>query len=402
MILTSASTESGTTTQVEINSEKTTVEIQNIASEIDAMLRRTTAESSESLDKENANTAKASEKDRVQDEPHERRLKSEDKIEEIIISNDSNNNETVVEVDKVVDTINKEDVRLTNGEQEIKPVNDKEIISSIEVKVVVSEVEKPEPFVVTQDLSTLRIVESEDEEDHQTEIIPEPVTAKLNRIEEIAVTGEENTNKTSTTNQPIEVVVAKIIQQQKPTTINDNKNDPYRNVVVEMEKYDVRYVALKGDEEQVVGAGGNINNNNNNNSKTVKDIIDSINKSQSLLKINVDEQAKRRTSNGSINTRIRELERKESECNEMLSEIDLDRKISGLYKTGSESVQVGVVDEIPVVIRELHKMEEEQDEQDDVNAMFKKCRPVSSGNHDWNPLPKPRRSHSSSPSSTPN
>lgn len=377
-MLTSPSTESGSTTQVEIITEKATIEIQNISSEIDALIRRT--ESRESVDKD---------KGKEEEQLPEERLKAnsvvaEEKAPEI------NNNNKVDKEEALINNSNKEatanNLDLSNEKPQIEekdilitdsPPTEVEVVtipSKFKIEIVdETKAEEQEtvttirieeaPLVIQESISSLRIVESEDED---TKEVP---TQDLKTLKI-----EEN------------------VEEKKAT--NATSMDPYKNVVVEMEKYDVRFVPLKGEDVvEATSSTARLNGGSAQNSKTVKDIIDSINKSQSLLKINVEEQ-KRRASNGSINTRIRELERKESECNEMLNEIDLERKISGL---NSPSVVDDVDEEIPVVIRELERVEE-----DEVSGLFKKCRPASGGNHDWNPLPKPKRSHSSSPSTTPN
>lgn len=377
-MLTSPSTESGSTTQVEIITEKATIEIQNISSEIDALIRRT--ESRESVDKD---------KGKEEEQLPEERLKANSAVAEEK-SPEINNNNKVDKEEAVINNSNKEATANNEDLSNEKPqIEEKDMLITdsqhTEVEVVtipskfkieiVDETKAEEqetvttirideaPLVIQESISSLRIVESEDED--TKEVLTEDLkTLKI----------EEN-------------------NEEKKVT-NATSMDPYKNVVVEMEKYDVRFVPLKGEDVvEATSSTARLNGGSAQNSKTVKDIIDSINKSQSLLKINVEEQ-KRRASNGSINTRIRELERKESECNEMLNEIDLERKISGL---NSPSVVDDVDEEIPVVIRELERVEE-----DEVSGLFKKCRPASGGNHDWNPLPKPKRSHSSSPSTTPN
>lgn len=337
-------------------------EIQSISSAIDAMIRRT--ESRESIEKETRETVEVAMVVQKENPPEERlNAKQEEKEEEIIEKTDTNNNDNEITSNKGPAAETELQAKTTDWQQSTPGASDASAsvtttvqqIAEEEIKIngsidetvkpsesVPSYAPPPPPSPPTED--SLRIIESEDED--ATDSNPQVV------------------NKIGTT------------------------HDPYKNVVVEMEKYDVRYVPLKGEEDHQHCEA--TRSSSANNSKTVKDIIDSINKSQSLLKINVDEQ-KRRASNGSIGTRIRELERKESECNEMLNEIDLEQKISTLNATPEEET------EIPVVIREMARVDEEE-----VNSLFKKCRPASGGgNHEWNPLPKPKRSHSSSPS-TPN
>lgn len=351
-MITSPSTESGSTTQVElIIAEKATEQIQNIASEIDAMIRRT--ESREEIqipgdDKEKGVSIEATTITVVVTEKPEQKVEDKPEIESKEVEKELPSN------DKDHPDSNRKEKSSKNCEpMEIQPVSPTPLQMTIEEerpeekKIVVKEKEK-----INGSLNALRIVESEEE---ISEIIPDEVS-NLNRA---------------------------------AAKTNGTGPDPYKNVVVEMEKYDVRYVPLKGSEESEDQQDSC--KSSNGGAKTVKDIIDSINKSQSLLKLNSEE---RRTSNGSINTRIRELERKETECKEMLNEIDLDRKIGSL---GREEE----LEDVPVVIRELQtyvSREEEGKDGEGSNVLFKKCRPTS-GSHDWNPLPKPKRS---SPAATPN
>lgn len=351
-MITSPSTESGSTTQVElIIAEKATEQIQNIASEIDAMIRRT--ESREEIqipgdDKEKGVFIEATTITVVVTEKAEQKVEDKPEIESKEVEKELPSNER-----DHPDSNRKEKSSKNCEPMEIQPVSPTPLQMTIEEerpeenKIVVKEKEK-----INGSLNALRIVESEEE---ISEIIPDEVS-NLNH---------------------------------KAAKTNGTGPDPYKNVVVEMEKYDVRYVPLKGSEESEDQQDST--KSSNGGAKTVKDIIDSINKSQSLLKLNSEE---RRTSNGSINTRIRELERKETECKEMLNEIDLDRKIGSLGRDEE-------LEDVPVVIRELQTYvcrDGEEKDGEGSNVLFKKCRPTS-GSHDWNPLPKPKRS---SPAATPN
>lgn len=382
-MLTSPSTESGTTTQEEIITEKTAVEIQNIASEIDAMLRRT--DSRESIDKEETTkeekvairtTTTTTVETVKKEEDHEEPLKNVTEIapkEEEEKPREINNNEPDDAIPVAVDKEAKEG-GIVSADKNVQPEEE-------------------------QEEANPRVESPSDEEDKRTTKEPSPSSNLVSTIEIEIVEQQPVVTSVSSVTLPankdtrnsLRIVESededdKLLPPPPPSTTS---SDPYKNVVVEMEKYDVRFVPLKGDDSPADTTSPRVNGDG---AKTVKDIIDSINKSQSLLKINVEDQ-KRRASNGSINTRIRELERKESECNEMLNEIDLDQKIGSLRPLSPVPDE-----EIPVVIRDLQSMKTD----DEVNALFKKCRPASgSGNHDWNPLPKPKRSHSSSPS-TPN
>lgn len=356
VMLTSPSTDSGTVNQVELINEKTTVEIQNIASEIDAMIRRT--ESPDSIpDKQLIAREEKEKQDEVVKELEER-FKSES---------------------KKCDDEPDQSSRLTNGDlHKDYEVEEKDVVKDEQIKVTSSE--------------TIEVVTIE--EDHYTPPPPSsspppspptsapPTSSGFLRI----VESEDEDEKMSITIQSQETPPTTVIVETKTVEkfhVTPCTSDPYKNVVSEMEKYDVRYVPLK-ESEHDEGAS-KVNGN-----KTVKDIIESINKSQSLLKINVEDQKRRASngSNGSINTKIRELERKESECLEMLNEIDLEKKFEGLR-------DLSPVEEFPLVIQELNN------NNDEVISLFTKCKPSPSSpsatSHDWNPLPKPKRSHSASP-----
>lgn len=356
--MTMPSTDSGSTSQVELLiAEKATEQIQSIASEIDALIRRT--ESRESVLHE--------EDKKMNGHEFHEDSKCDIITKADVEKNELNGKKHEVDLPAETKTCKHEQTELQqiNGSEQEPPCLDEDPNLKSDIN------SEPEKTKVEIDESTnpLRIVESEDEE-----TIPSPI------VEKVIVT--------STSTAPMQ------------------RRDPYMNVVSEMEKYDVRYVPLKGAE------GEEPRPQNGQTPKTVKDIIESINKSQSLLKINVEEQQQqRRTSNASINTRIRDLERnleqKETVCKEMLSEIELDEKIGSLAVEEKQEV------EIPVVIQDLQIKEEEEGKEreeqvDDVNELFKKCRPSSAsptsspttadGNPYWNPLPKPKRSNNSSPS----
>ncbi|XP_059618426.1 uncharacterized protein LOC132262937 [Phlebotomus argentipes] len=166
-----------------------------------------------------------------------------------------------------------------------------------------------------------------------------------------------------------------------------DKSDPYKNVVVEMEKYEIRFAPLKTNDDL-----GEENHRRNpiERQRSVQEIIDSINKNQSLLKINYEDDSRvrsimkdiesqkmdvqRRKSSDSLNRNIQELELKEREMRELIRELE-------------------EASDIPVVVQEFN------------NNSFDKCvqlrdperdqndnQTVQKSSIEWNPLPKPRRS----------
>lgn len=339
--------------------DKTTVEIQNIATELDAMIRRT-----ESLDSVDKGTIKKTDFDD--------RTKAEQNVEETkedlkIVANIPN--DSVVQ-SKTYDSVTKR----TNVET--SPTSAKIVTITASSTTTVQKVSKKGPTTT----GALRIIESDDEGE-----IPETVR-----------TFDDSTK--SLESASTETALGSTVTVYE----NSSAMTTYKNGTTETtEKFDVRLVPLKDESTDEVEI---ITSSSSGRPKTVnvKDIIDSINKSQSLLKINYEDH-KRRTSNGSINTRIRELERKETEINEMLNEIDLDQKVNGLCTSKSDTQIVEEeINEIPVVIRDL---ESQISREEDSGSLFQKCRPSShqpnrplSGDHDWNPLPKPKRS---SPATSP-
>lgn len=181
----------------------------------------------------------------------------------------------------------------------------------------------------------------------------------------------------------------------KSLTITENvpkasSSDPYTNVVIEMEKYDIRYVALKDEKNASQEPSTSEERRQLESQRSVKEIIDSINKSQSLLKINHEEaRQKNGRSSESISTKIKELETQEKNINSMLDEIEFETRVNDLRIT--EDVSEAELNEIPVVVRDLQTHISREEE---VGSLFEKCSSPnkrSSAGHEWNPLPKPRR-----------
>lgn len=359
--------------------DRTTVTIQNIASELDAMIRRT--DSVDSVDKEKTKGV-----DQGRDD---RQLKDDPPEDEILTIH-------------IIDRQGGDPTESTSNRSDPKPLpKPRELIAK---EVVEEDSASAKIVTITSSTTTvhkvgkkenrsgssgaLRIIESDDE----SEI---PVTIR---------SFDDSTK--DTTPKPLENGNARDEASGSTATVYENSAPLNGNGTVATEQYDVRFVPLVDKEEPVVETVTEDGSSSAGKPKTVnvKDIIESINKSQSLLKINYEDHKARRTSNGSINTRIRELERKETEINEMLNEIDLDRKVNGLCSSRTDDQIVEEeINEIPVVIRDL---ESQISREEDSGSLFQKCRPTSlsqqnrplSGDHDWNPLPKPKRS---SPTTSP-
>lgn len=219
--------------------------------------------------------------------------------------------------------------------------------------------------------------------------------AKVVKVEEASVKEAQEAVEPAKKESMEEVVQKEEIKEMKKEVPEENakdrvrdKSDPYRNVVVEMEKYEIRFAPLKTDD----AAGENHRKNPVERQRSVQEIIESINKSQSLLKINYEDDSRvqsimqdiesqkrdvqRRKSSDSLNRNIRELEQKEQEMRELIKELE-EQETS----------------DIPVVVQEFN------------NNSFDKCvqlrEPVEKDQNDnqtkkssieWNPLPKPRRS----------
>uniref|UniRef100_A0A1B0DQT8 Uncharacterized protein n=1 Tax=Phlebotomus papatasi TaxID=29031 RepID=A0A1B0DQT8_PHLPP len=187
--------------------------------------------------------------------------------------------------------------------------------------------------------------------------------------------------------EEIKEVKREVPEEDAKDRVKD-KSDPYRNVVVEMEKYEIRFAPLKTDD----AAGENHRKNPVERQRSVQEIIESINKSQSLLKINYEDDSRvqsimqdiesqkrdvqRRKSSDSLNRNIRELEQKEQEMRELIKELE-EQETS----------------DIPVVVQEFNNNSfdkcvqlREPEEKDQNDNQTKKS------SIEWNPLPKPRRS----------
>uniref|UniRef100_A0A1L8DHQ6 Putative mediator of rna polymerase ii transcription subunit 26 n=1 Tax=Nyssomyia neivai TaxID=330878 RepID=A0A1L8DHQ6_9DIPT len=165
-----------------------------------------------------------------------------------------------------------------------------------------------------------------------------------------------------------------------------NKSDPYKNVVVEMEKYEIRFAPLKANDE-----GEHHRRNPIERQRSVQEIIESINKNQSLLRINYEDDSRvqsimkdietqkfeteRRKSSDSLRRNIAELEVKEREMRELIKELEEQETY-----------------EIPLPVREFNNNSSRYVQLREKDVVDQNENQTKVSSIEWNPLPKPRRS----------
>lgn len=151
--------------------------------------------------------------------------------------------------------------------------------------------------------------------------------------------------------------------------------------------------------ESVVGETTLIGHSNENiavpyRRKSVKDIIESINRSQSLLKVDRDSNSLNSVliqthSDDSLKRNLNQLEESEKEIKKIIEEME----------STPPPDDGKTFNEYPLVLKRL----EAQNNESDDDVVFRKCTVQtdrdrlmnSRPSHEWNPVPKPRRSRNS-------
>lgn len=182
------------------------------------------------------------------------------------------------------------------------------------------------------------------------------------------------------------------------------------------EKYNIKFVALKAFSSEPISNQNNPNTNSTDSTKafttkpvppdrrrSVKDIIASINKSQSLLKINQDAMKNKLLDNDESNKSLEENNNSKSSktiCEETTpnnidnkNNIDI-KEISTYDMAESTSENNYCLNAIPIMVEKFEEFNNNNDE------IFKKCNyrqdveKLKNVNTklEWNPVPKPRRS----------
>ncbi|XP_055681579.1 titin [Lutzomyia longipalpis] len=251
-------------------------------------------------------------------------------------------------------------------------------------KEVLKVVEKPQEVIKQPE----EVVEKPKEVVEKPKIAEKPKELPVAVKDDVKEVKELKIEEVSREDQQQETVYkenGQVVGQVKMT----EKSDPYKNVVVEMEKYEIRFSPLKTNDDRE----GEHRKNPVERQRSVQEIIESINKNQSLLRINYEDDtrvqnimhdietqkldAQRRKSADSLSRNIQELEVKEREMRELIRELEEQQEAY----------------EIPVPVQEFN------------NNSFSKCvqlrDPEARDQNDnqtqrssieWNPLPKPRRS----------
>lgn len=184
------------------------------------------------------------------------------------------------------------------------------------------------------------------------------------------------------------------LEPNKTEETNENKT-----IKTENYEFQIRYVPLKEGtpENELNGSNSSIPSNSNGRRRSVKDIIASINKSQSLLKINEPKENSSTSisnsssidriaaSSESLQKNIKELKENENKIKSFLQEMEkkVDENRNSYY------------DNIPSTVLSYETEELNNNKKSDADIVFEKCvlrKKNDDENIDWNPLPKPRRS----------
>lgn len=277
-----------------------------------------------------------------------------------------------------------------------------------------------ESFVKISDTETVAPKSKEEKEEIVTvhippviiEVIEPPIEVKVEVKEKIV---EEIPPPIVTESEVDHPVVVKITETLEPSIAhpiietlileesdgdeldsNIKVEETNENKTIKTENYEfqIRYVPLKeGTPEN--GSNSSIPSNGNSRRRSVKDIIASINKSQSLLKINEPKDStsisnsssidKIAASSESLQKNIKELKENENKIQNFLQEMEqkVDVNRNSYY------------DNIPSTVLNYEAVELNNNKQSDADIVFEKCvlrKKNDDGSIDWNPLPKPRRS----------
>lgn len=251
------------------------------------------------------------------------------------------------------------------------------------------------------------------------EVIEPPIEVKVEVKEKIVEELPQPAAITSEVDKPIVVKITETLEPSMAHPIietlvleesdgdelepNIKVEEANENKTIKTENYEfqIRYVPLKEGtpETDLNGSSSSIPSNGNGRRRSVKDIIASINKSQSLLKINEPKDStsisnsssidKMAASSESLQRNIKELKENESKIQfflqEMEKKVDVDVNRNSYY------------DNIPSTVLNYEIIDElnNNNKKSDTDIVFEKCvlrKKNDDENIDWNPLPKPRRS----------
>lgn len=274
-----------------------------------------------------------------------------------------------------------------------------------------------ESFVKISDTETVTPLAKEKKEEIVTvnippviiEVIEPPIEVKVEVKEKIV----EDVPQPSEVDQPIVVKITETLEPSMAHPIietlvleesdgdelepNIKIEEVNENKTIKTENYEfqIRYVPLKEGTPETDVNGSTSSIPSNGRRRSVKDIIASINKSQSLLKINEPKDIsnsssidKIASSSESLQKNIKELKENESKIQSFLQEmekkVDIDVNRNSYYDNIPSTVLNYQVDEL-----------NNNNKKSDADIVFEKCvlrKKNDDGNIDWNPLPKPRRS----------
>lgn len=228
------------------------------------------------------------------------------------------------------------------------------------------------------------------------EEVPQPVVA-TSEVDHPIVVKITETLEPSVAHATIETLV---LEESDGDDLEPIKTiDENKTIKTDNYEFQIRYVPLKEGtpENDLNGSNSSIPSNSNGRRRSVKDIIASINKSQSLLKINEPKENSSTSisnsssvdriaaSSESLQKNIKELKENENKIQSFLQEMEkkVDENRNSYY------------DNIPSTVLSYESEELNNNKKSDADIVFEKCvlrKKNDDENIDWNPLPKPRRS----------
>lgn len=266
-----------------------------------------------------------------------------------------------------------------------KAKEEKEDIVTVHIPPVIIEVIEPPIEVKVEVKETI------------VEEIPPPIVTK-SEVDHPVVVKITETLEPSIAHPIIETLILEESDgDELDSNIKVEETNENKTIKTENYEFQIRYVPLKEGtpENDLNGSNSSIPSNGNSRRRSVKDIIASINKSQSLLKINEPKDStsisnsssidKIAASSESLQKNIKELKENENKIQNFLQEMEqkVDVNRNSYY------------DNIPSTVLNYEAVELNNNKQSDADIVFEKCvlrKKNDDGSIDWNPLPKPRRS----------
>lgn len=339
-----------------IDEDEQSAEIANLSNEIESFVRNVDVDENRVGEKENAVVEIKLEKTKenttslsIKENGHIPKIEYKEDVTTTVVTHDADSNKEKIEIpnDSVVIPKTVEDIEMGN-EKNVEVV----LQTRREEQPNLNE-DKKEIIYIPTTVNELRIMEDTPKKTKEENVRPAlPIRVHL-RTETVKVVPISSSPTTVTTASPV------------ISTANDLNND-----------------------ELHVTTGRR---------RSVKEIIDSINKSQSLLKLSTDGDARLNSteivnqtnseSNDSILRNIDELTESERQIKLLLTEMEMDTTLKIQENKIPVDNRNSYYDNIP----DATTTEPGTDGATD-KIVFQKCKLRNKNNVDWNPLPKPRRS----------